>query len=338
MRFYLQNILQSVNRIKEYSISVIIERVISITLSLIAIIFGYRGFVLLIVFDILGRFISLTYVCFCCKEVLLGSGHPIARAVNDSKSDFSAGSKLMIATYASILTVGAIRFVVQSYWDIVVFAKISLTISIANLLLRCVNAVAIALFPTLRIMSRDRLVELYRYFSAFIGVLFFGVFVFYCPLSLILDWWLPQYHDSIRYAGILLPICLYESKSAMLVMTYYKVIREEKVLLKINVISFIVGICLALISTFVLDSINAIIFSILLVLVFRCILGEVWLSRLIPITVSKDIIVELIMTSIFVLLNFAFGAYGSLLFVICFSIYSVSKKQDLKKCLSLLRK
>ena len=50
----------------------------------------------------------------------------------------------------------------------------------------------------------------------------------YYPLQEILLLWIPKYADSLIYMAILFPICIFESKMALLISTYLKSVKKRK--------------------------------------------------------------------------------------------------------------
>ena len=159
--------------------------------------------------------------------------------------------------------------------------------------------------------------------------LVFGAIIFYYPAQKILTLWLPQYAESLRYAAILLPICVYESKVSILINTYFNTLRLESLQMKCNMATLALSVVCTLISTILLNSVTAAIISILVVLIFRCILSEVILSTKISINVTKDIFIELAMTVAFVICNWYLGFWGMIIYAFCYVIYLFIKKQDI---------
>lgn len=165
----------------------------------------------------------------------------------------------------------------------------------------------------------------------------FGFLVFYYPIQRILSAWLPQYAESLRYAAILFPICAYESKMSMLVNTYYKTLRLENLLMKCNMAALALSVVCTIVSTLVLNSVTAAILSILLVLIFRCVLSELLLAKHIDIDVKKDILIELAMTVAFIVCNWFFGFVGMLAYAGCYVLYLLLKRGDLKETLTFVK-
>ena len=79
----------------------------------------------------------------------------------EAKELVGCGFKLLFASLASQLIIGIVRFAVEQEWGTVVFGKISLTLSMSNMLITCISAVSVVLFPVLKKMDYKRLSEVY---------------------------------------------------------------------------------------------------------------------------------------------------------------------------------
>lgn len=89
---------------------------------------------------------------------------------------------------------------------------------------------------------------------------------------------------------------------SLLINTYLKtLLREEKAMLKVNLIALGFALILTFITTILIEDLNLAILSIMILLVFRCISAEIYLSKIMNISVFRDIILEIIMTIIFIL-------------------------------------
>ena len=153
-----------------------------------------------------------------------------------------------------------------------------------------------------------------------------AIYISYIPIKLILLKWLPQYSQSLLYLAILLPICIFDGKTQMLNNTYFKVLREENTLLKINLITAAMSIVFSLVAVFILGNINYIIIGILLSICVRSILGEIILSKQmnLPIHINK-LLFCVISSILFIIYNFNFNDYITLtLTTITYIIYLIS--------------
>lgn len=337
LRWFITFILQPTARIKEYAIVTISEKLLFVVLTLALMAIGYRDYKLILLADVVSKYVSLGIGIWYCRDIVFSKSVPIKSAVLEIKENMSAGIKLMLASLSSMLIIGVVRFGVENHWDIATFGKVSLTLSLSNMVMTAINAIAVVMYPMLRRTNESSLPKIYEIMRVLLMGIIFGGIIFYYPAQKILTLWLPQYAESLRYAAILLPICVYESKVSIIINTYFNTLRLENLLMKCNMAALALSVILTLVSTLVLNSVTAAIVSILIVLIFRCILSEMILSTKFPIKVVKDIIIELVMTLAFIICNWYFGFIGMLMYAVCYVIYLIIKHKDILKSLNFIK-
>lgn len=236
----------------------------------------------------------------------------------------------MLSNIASLLIIGVVRLGIEGFWDVETFGKVSLTLSISNLMLVFINAIGLIMFPVLRRVDRNKLPDIYKTLRDFLMVIMFGTLTIFYPLRAILGLWLPEYTDSLLYMGILFPISIYEGKMSLLINTYLKTMREEKAMLKINTVTLILSVILTAVTTIIFENLNLAVLSIVILLLFRSIIAEIYLSKIMRISVARDILLEISMT-LFFIINAWFGeAWSGLVpYIFAYIIYLLIKKNDI---------
>lgn len=330
LRSLLYYILQATNRIKEFAIYIIIERVLYFFLILLLLLFGLKTYKFLIIADLIAKLISLFFAINSCRELVFGKITNIRESINEIIINIKVGINLMLANIASIFIIGIVRIGIQYKWNIETFGKVSLTLSISNLLMVFINAIGIVMFPMLRRTSEQKLSKIYKTFRTSLTTILFGMLVVYYPLKLFLLVWLPQYIESLNYMALLFPICIFESKISMLINTYLKSLRKEKLLLFINVTTALLSLITTTITVFLLNNLLLTILSIVFLLAFRCIYAEILLAKILKINIKKDLFLEIILTSIFIITGwFIDGLIGLVLYLLFYFIYLIIKKKEI---------
>lgn len=332
VRLMLIYILQCTNRIKEYAQIVMMEKFLYCFLIVLFLLVGTREYKILIIADIAGKLITLLYSVYCCKDIVFKKISNFYFNYRETARNVSVGLKLMLANIASMLIIGIVRFGIERTWDVSTFGKVSLTLSISNLMMVFVNAIGIIMFPVLRRTSEDKLPNVYITMRTLLMVFLFGLLISYYPLKAFLLAWLPQYADSLLYMALLFPMCVYEGKMALLINTYMKTLRKERLMLLINLVSVLLSIILTLLLVIVFKNLLLSVVSIVVLLAFRSALAEVFLSRIINVTVYKDILLEFFMSLIFILIGwFMYSWFGAALYLLALSFYIFIKKKDIKE-------
>lgn len=147
------------------------------------------------------------------------------------------------------------------------------------------------------------------------------------PAAKLICVWLPKYADSIKYAAILLPVCAYECKNAMLVTTYLKTLRKEKVLLMSNFVAIAVSLVGTWITVYVMDNLEAAVVVILGTLILRCVIGELSIGKELNIALIGAALEEMGMVAAFIICNWWLGIAGFAIYAVFAGIYIWSKRK-----------
>jgi O-antigen/teichoic acid export membrane protein len=330
-------ILQGTNRIKEYAKATIIDRIIFCLLMVVLISIGIKKYQTMITADIIGRFISILYTIYCCRDIVFRKFSSFYLSFTETIENIRAGIKISFAYIANILIVGTVRFGIEYVWNIETFGKVSLTLSISNLMMVFVNAVGVIMFPVLRRTDELQLPNIYLIMRSFLTTLLIGFLILYYPLKVFMSAWLPRYAESLKYMAILFPMTMFEGKMALLINTYLKTLRKEKLILFINFLSLVFSVFSTVIFVIIFKNLTLSVLAIIILLAFRCVLAEAFLSRVLKINVNFDIILELAVTGLFILTGWFTDVWlGLSLFLLVLSIYLVIKYKDINKTLKKL--
>ncbi|MFF2286150.1 oligosaccharide flippase family protein [Peribacillus butanolivorans] len=332
-------IFQSTNRIKDYAVALIIDKVIFLLLVLFLLNFNVLDFEYFIVADLISKTLSLIFCMFIGKELILGKVSSFKVSIKELFNNVSVGMKLMIANIASMLILGVGRFAIDHTWGITTFGQLSLTLSIISLGLLFINAVSVVLFPALRMIPKSQLVETYLALRTLLVIILFSVLILYTPFQYLLNLWLPEYSKSIKYLAILFPIIIFDGKMQMLVATYLKVIRKENSLLMTNIIAVIASILMCSYSAIVLHNINLVIISMIVVVAIRCLIAEIFLSSELGISLVKNTISEILLVGIFIISTWYLnGILSMIIYIIFYLFFLIYLKKDIIGTVSIIRR
>lgn len=339
VRYMLLYILQGTNRVKEYAQITLLDRVLYCCLIVVSLMFGINEYRLLIIADLIGKFISLLYAMYCCRNIVFCRISTFYFSFKEALENISVGIKLMFANLSNKLILGVVRFGIERTWGVVVFGKVSLTLSISNFLMGFIDAVGLVMFPVLRRTDEKKLSSIYITIRDFLMIIMLGgALLFFYPIKIILSTWLPHYTDSFFYMTILFPMVVYEGKMGLLINTYLNTLRKEKLMLNINIVSLFLSIVLTTISTIIFKNLILTILSILIVLVFRSFLGELCLSKILGISLLKDTIFELVITAIFIISWWYIDSWIAV--VVCgivYITYIYLKRKDIYKAIQNIK-
>lgn len=311
-------IMQITNRIKDYAKLLLTEQVVFfLAVVLFLLVFHWNEFRYMYyakLFSVAG--ISLAGV-YLCRSLLRPRFYPLRQVLSEAGENLLVGSKLMLANIASMLIIGIVRYGISMGWDVATFGKVSLTLGVSNFLMVFINSVSVVFFPIVKRMDERKRSEIYMVIRNALTFLLFAGLIGYYPVRYILSLWLPQYAETLVYMSVLFPVCVFESKVTLLINTYLKSMREEFLMLKINAVSVAFSMIVTTFTVGIWHSLNAAVFSIVLVYAFRCVLAEYHVTRLLGLDLRINMLEDLMMCGIFILSGWVFDSF------LCMAVYGV---------------
>lgn len=331
---YIGYIFQAVNHTRIFSFSVMIDKVFFIITVILLLLIKEKRFETFIVLYLIGKSLCLVYCLHMGRRIVFTHLLPLRVTIREMGVNISVGINLMFSNIAGLLILGVGRFITDEIWGVEAFGKISLSLALANFFLLFISQISMVLFPALRQADPDRQHQFYEVGRDFLGIALAGVFLVYLPIKVVLGLWLPQYRDSLEYLALLLPICTFDGKMQMLCSTYLKVLRKEKVLLIINLLTLALSLILCFIGGYLLHSVNAIVLFMVAAVAFRSILSDIYLSRMMRVTVVKSMAAEVALAALFVVCTWYLSAlWGFIIYFIAYSFYLLLSRDKLKKIL-----
>lgn len=323
---YLTNVLQCMNETKKSSYSTIVARIAFLIPFIVLMVVGVHSFRPYVLMYTVSAIFQLIYCIWHLREFVVAPWLGFKTAARQGWDSIKVGINLMLATIASMLILGIVRFFIDLGWGIAKFGKLSLIISVVNFFLAFVQQVSIVLFPALRQGTKEDVKLFFATAQNILSMLFPLVYILYFPLAWLLKLWLPSYADSLSYLVLLLPVCVFDSKMNILCVTIFNVIRREKVMLKINMCATFVSFILTLVGVYLLRSITFVLCGVTFVIIARSLFSEAFITDLFEMKKNRLSFGELLLTIAFIftarllppLIALAVYSFAYVVFVCCF--------------------
>ena len=279
MGFY-NSIFQATNKLKFFSNSTII---ISLSyLCFIVFLFFTNNLYLnnIIVAYVCSNFLSLLYLIYIYqKEISNKFVFSFSKKyLLEYKKNLYVGFLLMISTICSMLIIGVGRFYIEKKWGIKVFSIVSLAFTFTTFVLFFIRQIGIVIFPILKRTSSDLRKKYFLLSTNLINMMLLSSFLTIPLINYFIINFIPKYEDSLKYVVLLFPTIIYEGKMQIILNTYMKVLRKEKVLMIVNIISLIVSIILCTIFSW-FNNLDMIVISITFSVILRGIILEYYLNK-----------------------------------------------------------
>lgn len=308
-------LFQAINETRIFSYSVIIDRVSYIIPVLGLIIAKNANFAYYILSYIFARSIALLFCIVKGWDILTSGFISIRQTFRETFDCIRVGCKLLFATLASMLILGVARFAIDSRWGIETFGKVSFALSLVTFIMQFLMQVSMVLFPALRQANSSERKKAYISISGILDTISPFVYVMYFPVMFVISSWLPQYKESMLYFALLLPICVFDGKMDMCCTTFFKVLRQEKKLLCINVMTLIISSVLTFISAWVFGSLYCVLIGMVSAVFLRNLFSEYMLNKDFEVKFSLTYFVCVLMSGLFILFAYLFET------IIAFSLY-----------------
>lgn len=331
MRDLIIFIFQATSRIKDYAKVVSIGKLLYLGIIIFFLILGLGEYRLMIIADLIGILVALLYAIFMSRDMVLIKPRLLRHNIKEAAHNINIGSKLMIANIASMLIIGVVRFGIERAWDVETFGKVSLTLSVSNLIMAFINAIGIIIFPILRRTDETKLAEIYVLIRDVLMVVLLALLIAYYPIKSILSAWLPKYSDSLMYMALVFPMFILEGKMALLINTYLKTLRKEKILLKINIVSVMISLFFTLLTTVFLRNLDLAVQSIVVILAIRSVLAEATVTKILKINTRKDILLELGLMLVFIISGWFINSWmTTIVYATVYLCYLLVKREEIR--------
>ena len=339
VRYLFLFTLQATNRISEYANIMLLDRILFIAIVLLLLFAGSRDYHLMVAADLVSKVISLLYAMYTCKEFVFMRLSEFTFDFEETYSNISVGIKLMFANLASKLNIGIVRFGIERQWDVETFGKVSLTLSISHFMMVFITGIGVVVYPILRRTAKEKLAPIYVLMRNFLMITTLSFLVFYYPARVVLTAWLPDYAESLMYMALLFPLVIYEGRITLLINTYLKTLRYEKVMLTINTVSVVITSLITIFTTVILHDLNLSVLTILVGQALRALIAELFLAKKLGINLTKDIVLETLLTAVFILSGWYVDSwYSAGIYGLSYLVYLFIKKNDVIKTYTEMKK
>lgn len=206
------------------------------------------------------------------------------------------------------------------------------------MIVSCVSAIGVVIFPMIKRMREDQMERIYTPTRTLMSVGIWGVLLFFVPFKWLLAGWLPQYAGALEYLALLFPLCLYESRTAMLTTTYLKAYREEKNILKANIAAVVLSLLAAGLTVFVAGNLTLAVLAITLLCMIKACMTEFYVCRHLKFPLWRELLIETGLMALFMISGW-YGSYltAMVLYALGYALYLLLERRLIQEGIRLLK-
>lgn len=282
---YYQYISQAVGRFKEFSLRKVINASgLLLTLIALFLIYIYNGkngisyIQLLVPLQVIGVGLMGWYI-YTYRDITFGAAYRLSVELNNIKDIFKTGLVLTISYEVSRLVLVLNQQFVSVLYDVETYAQYAFAYNILSCVTTMITAVSTVLFPKLKRMKTEDSMKIFSSSITLISCIVCLALAGYFPVKALVMWILPQYAESLIYLEIVFPTLALTSCVTIVVYTYYKILDEYGIFLKICCTTLIVAFLLNLFTYAIWKTPEAISFSTLVAMLLWYIISVKYLAK-----------------------------------------------------------
>lgn len=330
---------QATNNNKLYSKACVFERIIFLLISGILLLFKLNNYFYFIIINLISIFLTMIYLFFKSKLLITLNISNIKKEFIDLFSDMQIGFKVMIANLSGTLIMGGCRMIIDNNWDVTMFGKVSLAISMLQLFLTFVNKAGIVLFPAMKSISLKKNKEIFKILYFLLVIITPLLLICYFPFKFLITIWLTNYIESIQFFSILIIVCIFESKMNLIYSTYLKMFRQENIYLLFNFLSAIIFLILSVLTLVFSLGIYILLLTVIISLSIRDLLSGFYILHRIDISSKFETIEYLIILLYLFLSLYVKNDLIVLFFMIVFTtLYFLYLKKEIIYIFNIIKK
>lgn len=227
---YFQFVSQITGRFNELSLRMVIQSAL-IALAIVAlwlinrfadIAISYKIYT--IIYVGINLTLTLWYV-FTYRDITFGKQDRSSK--REIWEFIKLGFPLLVANLCSTLILNLDRQFVNVLFDTDTYAVYAFAYNMLALITTALSAISTVIYPTLRRTDESTLKGTYSHLIEMILIFVFACLIVYFPLCWFVNWFLPQYKDSLVIFRIILPGLAISSAITIIMHNYYKTYGKE---------------------------------------------------------------------------------------------------------------
>lgn len=307
---YLLYVLQITDRFREYSLLVVSDKVTMAVIIVIMVALGVTDPRQYMFWDCATKVFACLLVVWRCREIVFGSAAGIIEGVRYYVALCKSGVSLLLANFAGMFVVSAGRIVVELFGGIADYAGYSLGITVTNLVLTLVNAVGLAIYPSLKRLPDGSFPSFFERVDNAVGVVSALALVCYAPGSLFVAAVFPQYAGILEYLPFLFVAVIAEVRMQLLCNTFFKATGLARLLLVVNLASLVSIVVVAPLLYAAMDSVSAVALATAVVMTARSLFSYRAIAKTLGLSVGRRVTEEAGLAAGFAFVSAAPGFIG----------------------------
>lgn len=245
----------------------------------------------------------ITVICLVLgRRFLFGKAEPIKNGLREFGEKCRYGLNITFALIAASFMPVAGRTIIEWNESAYVYGQYAFAMSILHIIITFTSTAGTVIFPFLKRLSEEKLPKYYKKFSFICSFLIYIAWFAYIPAVWIVRYFMKEYIPALSYLHILLAMCLPLGRSQLLLTSYFKAYRMEKVYFVLNILGVTAMLAITAGAYYLFSSVMAVAISTTVIMTIWCLIVEMYLYAKVGGSLPwKDKMTEIVMMILFVI-------------------------------------
>ena len=329
---------QATLRFNEYSIGNIIGKSIFTVVMVIMLLFGLKNALYYVLAFTITRYMVIGYHWYSSRLVFSAKKIPFSSIKGEIVKNFADGFPLMIAGILQGTIILVSRLLVQVKYGIETFSAYSFSLHTIVIATQFIGAVATVFYPIMKRADNAVLHQMYNSFDKIATIASALLLLSYFLIVIVVKIIYYKYIVILDYLFFVYPLFIYNCKSNILVINYFKVRNQPKKMVVVNALGTLINAVFVFAAYYMFNTVYAIACAVLLGYALWYYLCQIYIYKIehwkLRITVFYDFLLVLFFEMIVILINilierlYVSVAVGAVLFILlCTFAYFINKKR-----------
>lgn len=321
---YFQQISQITQRFKEYSLRKVIYSFLKILivgfLFLWALFVGYPYYQIFLILFLFTEIVLTSWYIYTYRNIAFGKALKLQDTQVEVMKLAVNGFPLLFSNLCSTFILSLDRQFVNILFPTDTYAVYAFAYNMLTLVTVAMSAISTVLYPTLKRTTVETMQKNYPALISIVTILVFGATAIYFPLCLFVEWFLPQYLESISIFRIIFPGLAISSSITVVIHNYFKASNSSLEYFKRSVVVILVSALANAIAYFVFHTPSSISIASIITMVFWFIYCDSYFVKKYKVDQKKNYIYTGFMIVIFYLCTIIENYFIGLVFYIALFI------------------
>lgn len=301
---YFELISQATMQFKRTTIRNLIRCFLNITsVVILYLLYRYNSLIiynnLYIIITLSIQFILAIWYIFSYRDIVFGKKESFATEKENILFFFKTGLPLLLANLIGQLVFVIDQQFVNLTFENDIYSIYAFAYNLISLITVVTSAISTVLYPLLKGISKDSIINLYPKLNSYLLIFVAFCLSFYCPISLIIIKFLPDYVSSLNAFYIILPGVMLSSNISVIKYNCYKMFDKIKNYLIKSVFILCIAIIFDLVAYLIFRNTIAISIVSIIVLLIWYIVVEFYFIKEYKVAWFKNLIYILFIIAIF---------------------------------------